>query len=63
MTHRSVTALLGLCLVLSYPAATIGRQTPVPRPADVLGFTPGDDYKLADFGQIREYFHRLTASR
>ena len=33
-----------------------------PRPRDVLGFTPGDDYKLADFKQIRGYFETLDAA-
>ena len=30
-----------------------------PLPAAVLGFEPGEDYLLADFRQLREYFHRL----
>ena len=34
----------------------------MPTPADVLGFTPGDDYKLADFGQIKGYFEKLDAA-
>ena len=28
----------------------------------MLGFTPGDDYKLADFNQIRSYFEKLDAA-
>jgi hypothetical protein len=35
---------------------------PVPRPADVFGFSPGEDYRLADYAQIREYYHRLAAA-
>ncbi|HVF68563.1 MAG TPA: M14 metallopeptidase family protein [Pyrinomonadaceae bacterium] len=31
----------------------------VPSPRDVLGFTPGDDRKVADWGQITDYFKRL----
>jgi len=31
----------------------------VPSPREVLGFTPGDDRKLADWTQIRNYFDRL----
>jgi hypothetical protein len=31
----------------------------VPSPRDVLGFTPGDDRKVADWTQIRDYFTRL----
>ncbi|MFL6255578.1 MAG: M14 family zinc carboxypeptidase [Pyrinomonadaceae bacterium] len=39
-------------------AATNGR---VPAPRDVLGFTPGDDRKVADWKQITDYFGRLNA--
>ncbi|HKG21238.1 MAG TPA: hypothetical protein VKC34_05010, partial [Blastocatellia bacterium] len=38
------------------PAATPGK---VPSPRDVLGFTPGDDRKLASWGQFVDYFKRL----
>ena len=31
----------------------------IPTPAEHLGFTPGDDYKLADYGQIVSYFQKL----
>ncbi|MDT5293573.1 MAG: hypothetical protein QOJ76_453 [Acidobacteriota bacterium] len=31
----------------------------MPSPRDVLGFTPGDDRRLADWTQIRDYFARL----
>src|SRR5215469_8388683 len=34
----------------------------VPAPRDVLGFDPGDDRKLADWGQIVEYFKRLSSA-
>jgi hypothetical protein len=40
------------------PPAATGR---VPAPRDVLGFTPGDDRKVADWGQITDYFGRLNA--
>ncbi|HEX8354630.1 MAG TPA: M14 metallopeptidase family protein, partial [Pyrinomonadaceae bacterium] len=40
------------------PAAATGR---VPAPRDVLGFTPGDDRKVADWKQITDYFGRLNA--
>ncbi|HEV8367794.1 MAG TPA: M14 family zinc carboxypeptidase [Pyrinomonadaceae bacterium] len=36
-----------------------GSQIGVPAPADVLGFTPGDDRKLASWDQVVEYFKRL----
>ncbi|HLM57583.1 MAG TPA: M14 metallopeptidase family protein, partial [Pyrinomonadaceae bacterium] len=34
-----------------------------PAPRDVLGFTPGDDRKIADWTQITNYFDRLGQSR
>ena len=43
---------------VSPPATTAGR---VPAPRDVLGFTPGDDRKVADWKQITDYFGRLNA--
>ena len=33
----------------------------MPSPRDVLGFTPGDDRKVADWKQITDYFGRLNA--
>src|ERR1043165_5032746 len=34
----------------------------IPTPKDVIGFTPGDDRKLASWAQIVEYFKRLDQS-
>ncbi|MEZ5398235.1 MAG: M14 family metallopeptidase [Bryobacteraceae bacterium] len=34
----------------------------VPTPSEHLGFTPGDDRKLADYGQVTSYFRRLAAA-
>ena len=34
----------------------------VPHPADVFGFTPGDDYKLATYDQMLEYYKQLDAA-
>jgi hypothetical protein len=36
--------------------------SPVPAPADVLGFTPGDDRKLASWAQMLDYFRKLDAA-
>ncbi|NNE68010.1 MAG: hypothetical protein HKN33_15720 [Pyrinomonadaceae bacterium] len=33
-----------------------------PAPKDVLGFTPGEDYKLANWSKIVEYFQKLDAA-
>ncbi|HEX8198247.1 MAG TPA: M14 family metallopeptidase [Pyrinomonadaceae bacterium] len=37
-------------------------QTKIPEPKEVLGFTPGDDRKLASWNQILEYFQKLDAA-
>ncbi len=37
---------------------TINAQT-IPQLKDVLGFTPGDDKKLASWAQVLEYFNKL----
>jgi Zinc carboxypeptidase len=34
----------------------------VPAPADVLGFTPGDDRKLASWASVVDYFQKLAAA-
>jgi zinc carboxypeptidase len=50
-----ILSLLLLLLVSIVAAA----QTKIPAPADVLGFTPGDDRKLASWDQVVDYFGRL----
>jgi len=55
MRIRIVTLLLLLLASLSVATA----QTKIPAPADVLGFTPGEDRKLASWSQVVEYFQRL----
>jgi hypothetical protein len=37
-------------------------QTKIPAPSDTLGFTPGDDKKLASWNQVVDYFRRLDAA-
>jgi hypothetical protein len=49
-------------LVLLAAAACGPGSTDVPQPADVIGFDPGEDYKLADYSQITAYFEALAAS-
>lgn len=39
-----------------------GVFSQVPAPKDVIGFTPGDDRKLASWNQVVEYFRRLDAA-
>ncbi|MEO6334617.1 MAG: M14 metallopeptidase family protein, partial [Pyrinomonadaceae bacterium] len=55
MKFLSVSLRLGgLILVL---AITVAAQIPTPK--DVLGFTPGDDRKLASWASIVDYFQKL----
>src|SRR5437773_11034173 len=45
----------------SRPSITSGAQAvEIPSPQDVLGFTPGDDRKLASWNQVVDYFHKLA---
>ncbi|GMV04418.1 MAG: hypothetical protein AMXMBFR53_06990 [Gemmatimonadota bacterium] len=39
------------------PAPALGQ---VPSPADALGFPPGADRQVADYGQMKAYFHALA---
>jgi hypothetical protein len=55
------SALTALPIVLGAAApATLAAQSPVPSPAEVLGYRPGTDSMLADWGQISGYFERLA---
>src|SRR5712672_4260073 len=38
---------------------TFAQSRKVPAPADVLGFRPGDDRKLASWAKVIEYFEKL----
>jgi hypothetical protein len=40
-------------------AANPAAKTRVPAPLDILGFTPGDDRKLASWAQFNDYFKAL----
>jgi hypothetical protein len=54
-----------LVLLLIAPIAAQaqrGAAARVPEPADVFGFQPGADYKLASHEQIIEYFRKLDAA-
>lgn len=50
--------LISLLLLMWLQAVAVG-QTKIPTPAEVLGFTPGDDRKLASWSQVTDYFERL----
>lgn len=47
-------------LILLFTLAVVAQN--VPAPADVLGWTPGDDRKLASWAQIVAYFQKLDAA-
>jgi hypothetical protein len=54
-----VTALL---VALASGGAGAARTAPAPSPRSILGFEPGTDYTLADFGQVRTYIRALDAA-
>src|SRR5688500_17367830 len=39
--------------------ASVTKVSSIPSPKDVLGFTPGDDRKLASWNQVLTYFDKL----
>ncbi len=55
--YLRVIRLILLCLSIACVA-----RAGVPTPQDVLGFTPGDDRKLASWAQIVDYFKKLDAA-
>jgi hypothetical protein len=60
MPIRVVTILLFLLLAFTPSAKS---QKKIPTPAEALGFTPGEDRKLASWDQVVDYFKQLdTAS-
>ncbi|MEO8679257.1 MAG: M14 metallopeptidase family protein [Vicinamibacterales bacterium] len=69
MIRRVLVASFLLAAVAAITVRSLDAQgraaTPpvkVPEPADVFGFQPGADYKLASHEQIVEYFHQLDAA-
>ncbi len=60
--NKSFFATLRLCALILFVSFAAFAQT-VPAPKDVLGFTPGDNRKLASWKQVIDYFQKLdTAS-
>src|SRR5438876_7345576 len=43
-------------------SVALAQARTIPAPADVLGFTPGDDRKLASWAKVVEYFQKLAAA-
>src|SRR5256714_797838 len=48
--------------VLGFRRNAFAQSKTIPAPADVLGFTPGDDRKLASWAKVVEYFQKLAAA-
>ncbi|MBK9155010.1 MAG: hypothetical protein IPM25_12470 [Chloracidobacterium sp.] len=53
-------ASLRLCAIFLLLTASLTAQVPAPK--DTLGFTPGDDRKLASWAQVVDYFKKLDAA-
>ncbi|TDJ32855.1 MAG: peptidase M14 [Gammaproteobacteria bacterium] len=51
------TAIIAVTMIFS---VAIARAEP-PAPADVFGFQPGDDHKLASYEQMESYYRQLAA--
>ena len=49
--------IVGIAMIFSLKVASAEPQSP----ADVFGFQPGDDYKLASYEQMESYYRQLAA--
>src|SRR5438874_8781819 len=63
----TLAALLFIALSIQSDAihlrpATLAQNKSIPAPKDVLGFTPGDDRKLASWAKVVEYFKKLATA-
>ena len=56
------TRILFSLLLLMCLSPLVAAQTKIPAPQEVLGFTPGEDRKLASWSQVIDYFDRLDRS-
>jgi len=55
-----IASALGLFILAQW--SPVAAQRAVPTPESVLGFRPGDDFKLATYEESVEYFKRLDAA-
>jgi hypothetical protein len=60
--HIPNRSCLRLFCLASFVFLSASAFAQVPSPKDHLGFTPGDDRKLASWAQIVDYFQKLDAS-
>src|SRR5713226_7909802 len=63
----TLAALLFIALSIQSDAirlrtAALAQTKTIPAPKEVLGFTPGDDRKLASWAKVVEYFQNLAAA-
>src|SRR5262249_42929550 len=58
---RAPLVLVAASLAAAAAAPQPTRKT-VPTPEQIIGFQPGTDRKLADFGQVTRYFQALAAA-
>jgi Zinc carboxypeptidase len=63
----TLAALLFIALsiqsdAIRFRTVALAQNKTIPAPADVLGFTPGDDRKLASWAKVVEYFQKLAAT-
>src|SRR5215211_2431327 len=61
MAFRLRAFTLSLATLLATFLTTIAqvREAAPPKPADVFGFEPGADYKLADYAMLLDYYRKL----
>src|SRR6478672_3209337 len=59
--QRLIMRTLNLAVLIFVLSLTSLAQT-VPAPRDVLGWTPGEDRKLASWSQVIDYFKKLDAA-
>src|SRR5207248_2983697 len=65
--YLTLAALLFIALSIQSNAigirtVAVAQTKAIPAPVDVLGFTPGDDRKLASWAKVVEYFQKLAAT-
>ena len=59
---RRLRALAAALSLASRWLSRRGASGTVPAPESVLGFVPGEDRQLADWGQVLEYLKALDAA-